>query len=174
MTGGLIVEDKRCSLRLSNLVPTQPYRRRHPMHLFKYAIASLALARGALAQSGGLLSVFAQSQTCDSGAITGIESGLGCGICYPLNQGSPCALWGTPKTHIGKHSVPICLPGKYRPKHLLGRVRGCKFDSKSQRIILMYLQSNCNSEIAQMQGGGCLGGSVSSVRIACPGGGVLL
>lgn len=137
------------------------------MHFFKYALGSLALAGSVLAQSGGILSVFAQSQTCDPGTITGIENGLICGTCYPLNQGWPGTLCGTPKTHIGTHSVPICLPGKYWPGHCLGRVRGCKFYSRSQRIILMYLQSSCNSEITQMQGGGCLGGSISSVRIAC-------
>ncbi|KAJ6497922.1 hypothetical protein DFH09DRAFT_336675 [Mycena vulgaris] len=106
------------------------------MHLFKHALGSLALAGGALAQSGATLSVFAQSQTCDPGAITGIEGGLVCGTCYPLNQAYPSVYVG----NIGQ-----------------GTVWG------------VFGDSNCNSEIAQIQGGGCLVGSVSSVRIACPG-----
>ncbi|KAJ7451004.1 hypothetical protein B0H11DRAFT_2076690 [Mycena galericulata] len=106
------------------------------MHFFKYALGSLALAGGAFAQSGGLLSVFAQSQTCDPSAMTGLESGLVCGTCYPLNQVYPSVYLG----NIGQ-----------------GTVWG------------VFGDSSCNSEIAQMQGGGCLGGSVSSVRIACPG-----
>ncbi|KAJ7759603.1 hypothetical protein B0H16DRAFT_595191 [Mycena metata] len=106
------------------------------MHFFKYALGSLALAGGALAQGGGLLSVFAQSQTCDPGAITGLESGLVCGTCYPLNQVYPSVYLG----NIGQ-----------------GTIWG------------VFGDSSCNSEITQMQGGGCLGGSVSAVRIACPG-----
>ncbi|KAF7339179.1 hypothetical protein MVEN_01995200 [Mycena venus] len=105
------------------------------MHFFKYALGSLALAGGTLAQSGGLLSVFAQSQSCDPGATTGIESGLVCGTCYPLNQ-------------------------VYQSVYL-GNI-------DQSTIWGVFGDSSCNSEIAQMQGGGCLGGSVSSVRIGCP------
>ncbi|KAJ7465488.1 hypothetical protein FB451DRAFT_1369846 [Mycena latifolia] len=104
------------------------------MHFFKYALGSLALAGSVLAQSGGILSVFAQSQTCDPGAITGIENGLICGTCYPLNQVYQSVYLG----NIGQ-----------------GTVWG------------VFGDSSCNSEITQMQGGGCLGGSISSVRIAC-------